>query len=56
MRDTPDIEVHLVESHEAPGGMGEPALPPIAPAVTNAIFAAVGKRVRNLPVASTRLG
>ncbi len=56
MRDAPDIEVHIVESHEAPGGMGEPALPPIAPAVTNAIFAAVGKRVRKLPVASTRLG
>jgi isoquinoline 1-oxidoreductase beta subunit len=46
----PKVEVHLVASKEAPGGMGEPGLPPLAPAVTNAIFAATGKRVRKLPI------
>lgn len=46
----PEVEVHLVDSQEFPAGMGEGALPPIAPAVTNAIFAATGVRVRRLPV------
>jgi isoquinoline 1-oxidoreductase beta subunit len=42
--------VHIVPSTEAPGGVGEPATPPIAPAVTNAVFALTGKRIRRLPI------
>jgi isoquinoline 1-oxidoreductase beta subunit len=50
MRDVPVIEVYIVPSTENPGGIGEPGTPPIAPAVTNAIFAATGRRVRRLPI------
>lgn len=49
MNETPKVEVHMVASREAPGGIGEPGTPPIAPAVANAIFAATGKRLRLLP-------
>ena len=45
----PQINVHLTESDGAPTGVGEPGVPPIAPALCNAIFAAIGKRVRDLP-------
>jgi isoquinoline 1-oxidoreductase beta subunit len=46
----PEIEVYIVPSLEAPGGVGEPGTPPIAPAVANAVFAATGKPVRRLPI------
>ncbi len=48
--ETPPIEVHIVPSEEEPGGVGEPGVPPIAPAVVNALHAATGKRIRQLPV------
>ncbi len=50
MSETPTIEVHLVKSPEAPGGVGEPGTSTVMPAVTNAIFAATGRRIRKLPV------
>jgi len=50
MNEMPVVEVHIVQSSEAPGGVGEPGTAPIAPAVTNAIFAATGKRIRRLPI------
>jgi isoquinoline 1-oxidoreductase beta subunit len=49
MNEMPQVEVHILPSTEAPGGIGEPGTPPIAPAVGNAIFAATGKRLRSLP-------
>jgi isoquinoline 1-oxidoreductase subunit beta len=51
MAQAPRIEVHLTPSREPPGGIGEPGLPPLAPALANAVFAATGKRVRTLPLA-----
>ena len=50
MRDAPVIDVHLVVNHETPTGVGEPAVPGVAPAIANALFAASGRRVRRLPL------
>jgi isoquinoline 1-oxidoreductase beta subunit len=48
--DMPKVEVHIIDSSEPPGGVGEPGVPPVAPAVANALFAATGTRVRSLPM------
>jgi len=55
MNEAPVVEVHIVPSTEAPGGIGEASTPQIAAAVTNAIFAATGKRIRRLPIRAADL-
>ncbi|HEY0702941.1 MAG TPA: xanthine dehydrogenase family protein molybdopterin-binding subunit [Candidatus Acidoferrales bacterium] len=50
MFDSPEIEVHIIESTEKPTGVGEPGVPPVAPAIANAILALTGKPVRRLPI------
>ncbi len=55
MHEMPKVEIYIVPSLEPPGGAGEPGLPPVAPAVANAIFNATGKRIRKLPIRSKDL-
>ena len=55
MNEAPAIEVHIVQSSESPGGIGEAGTSAIMPAVANAIFAATGKRLRKLPIDTTAL-
>ena len=55
MAEMPAVETHIVQSDAAPGGVGEPGTPPIAPAVTNALFALTGRRIRRLPIRPTDL-
>lgn len=52
LNEVPEVEVHLIKNAENPGGIGEPGLPPLAPAVLNAMAAATGKRVRALPLSA----
>ncbi len=55
MNEAPAVEVHIVTSGEPPGGMGEAGTSCVVPAVTNAVFAATGKRVRKPPIDSNAL-
>jgi isoquinoline 1-oxidoreductase beta subunit len=55
INETPHVEVHIAQSNDAPGGIGEPGTPPIAPAVCNAIYSATGKPVRRLPIKASDL-
>jgi CO/xanthine dehydrogenase Mo-binding subunit len=55
MNEAPVIDVHIVRSDESPGGLGEAGTSAIAPAMTNAIFAAYGKRLRKLPIYPSEL-
>jgi len=54
LADAPEIDVHIIPSTEPPRGVGETGLPPIAPAVANAVFAATGERLRQLPLQLSR--
>jgi len=53
MHQSPPMFVHIIESEHPPGGVGEPGVPPIIPSITNAIYHASGKRIRDLPVNKT---
>lgn len=53
MKDVPELDIHFAESTAFPSGLGEPPLIAVAPAIGNAIFAATGKRVRDLPIRLT---
>jgi isoquinoline 1-oxidoreductase beta subunit len=55
INEMPQVEVHIVNSGERPSGIGEPGVPPVAPAVANAIAAATGQRIRDLPIRTEQL-
>ena len=55
MNEMPEVETHIIPSQERMGGVGEPGVPPVAPALANAIFAVTGRRVRRLPIRAEHL-
>jgi isoquinoline 1-oxidoreductase beta subunit len=55
MDQAPRVETHILQGADKPGGFGETAVPPVAPAIANAIFAATGKRMRRLPITAEKL-
>lgn len=55
INEMPLVETHIPDSGERPGGLGEPGVPSVAPALCNAIFALTGKRVRNQPIRTEEL-
>jgi isoquinoline 1-oxidoreductase subunit beta len=55
INEMPAVEAHIVPSDDKMGGVGEPGVPGVAPAVANAIFAACGKRLRRLPIRAAEL-
>ena len=55
INETPEIHVHIVENQSPPGGVGEPGVPPVAPALTNAILRITGKPIRELPIRLSEL-
>ncbi|WP_299656223.1 molybdopterin cofactor-binding domain-containing protein [uncultured Tateyamaria sp.] len=55
LENAPEQSVHFIDSDEAPGGLGEPAVPPVTPALTNALYKLTGNRIRNLPITKSGL-
>jgi CO/xanthine dehydrogenase Mo-binding subunit len=55
LKDVPEVQVEFIRSNAHLGGLGEPSVPPVAPAVANAIFAATGTRIRELPLLKHKL-
>ena len=55
INEMPVVDVHILDSGEAPGGLGEPGVPTVAPAVCNAIYTVTGKRIRALPIDRAQL-